>query len=235
MMISTFANYQNLLSEISQNKKLLAILIDPEKFDSTSCKAFISRIPKETTHLFIGGSTVPKNVTKALVAQLKRTTRLPIFIFPGDADQICFNADALLFLSLLSGNNPEYLIGQQVEAAAKLKNQSLEIIATGYLLIDGGTESAVARVTNTSPLLQNNVDLIVHTALAGALMGAKVIYLEAGSGAKTPVSEKIISEVKKALKIPLIVGGGVRTTAQLEEAYSAGADMVVMGTVFEKK
>lgn len=234
-MVSTFANYQNLLSEISQNKKLLAILIDPEKFDSTSCKTFISRIPKETTHLFVGGSTVPKNVTNALVAQLKKTTRLPIFIFPGDVDQICFNADALLFLSLLSGNNPEYLIGQQIEAAAKLKNQSLEIIATGYLLIDGGAESAVARVTNTSPLLQNNVDLIVHTALAGALMGAKVIYLEAGSGAKIPVSEKIISEVKKALKIPLIVGGGVRTTAQLKKAYSAGADMVVMGTVFEKK
>jgi len=178
---------------------------------------------------------VPKNLTKEVVLTLKERTPLPIFIFPGDVNQISFNADALLFLSLLSGNNPEYLIGQQIKAAAKLKNQPLEIISTGYILIDGGNKSAVASVTNTSPLLQNNIKLIVNTALAGQLMGAKLVYLEAGSGAKTPVSIEIITEVKKVLGIPLIVGGGIRTETQKENAYNAGADMVVMGTVFEEK
>ena len=141
----------------------------------------------------------------------------------------------LLFLTLLSGRNAEYLVGQQVKSISKLKDSSLEIIPTGYILIDGGNDSSVSKVTQTNPLSQNNVEKIIHTALAGQYMGAKLIYLEAGSGAKFPIKPEIISKVKKAIKIPLIVGGGIKTDSQKNNAYDAGADMIVMGTAFEKE
>lgn len=227
-------HYQHLLTSVSQNKKLLAILIDPEKFDVSQAASFLDTIPKDTTHLFVGGSTVPEALTEKVVGKLKQYSSLPIFIFPGAADQISDTADALLFLSLVSGDNPNYLIGQQVAAASYLKVLPLEVIATGYLLIDGGNKSAVARVTNTLPMPQKNVDAIVNTALAAQFMGAKLVYLEAGSGAKIPVAIHIIKEVSKTLDIPVIVGGGIRTDVQKEAAYAAGASMVVMGTVFEK-
>ncbi|NNM21913.1 MAG: geranylgeranylglyceryl phosphate synthase family protein, partial [Flavobacteriaceae bacterium] len=146
---------------------------------------------------------------------------------------IIMMADGLLFLSLLSGRNPDYLIGQHLRSVPKLKNSGLEIIPTAYLLIDGGRESAVAKVTQTRPMSQEGVEEIVHTAMAGQFQGAQLIYLEAGSGALHPVGSKIISEVKKHTQIPLIVGGGIRSQAQQEAAYQAGADMVVMGTAFE--
>ena len=179
--------------------------------------------------------------TEKTIKALKAETKLPIFLFPGDHSQITNLADALLFLTLLSGRNAEYLIGQQIKSISKLKNSTLEIIPTGYILIDGGNHSAVSKVTNTAPLPQENVENIVHTALAGQFMGANLIYLEAGSGAKFPVKPEIISEVKKAIntrlpdgQVPLIVGGGIKTESQKQDAYKAGADMVVMGTAFEK-
>ena len=226
--------YKNLLKSVAERKRQLAILIDPDKFNISETDSFLKKIPKETTHLFVGGSTVANGETEQTVMALKAETKLPIFLFPGDFSQITDTADALLFLSLLSGRNPEYLIGQQVKSISKLKNSTLEIISTGYILIDGGNNSAVSKVTNTEPLSQENIENIVHTALAGQFMGAKLIYLEAGSGAKFPVKPEIISEVKKTLKIPLIVGGGIKTEIQKEDAYSAGADMIVMGTAFEK-
>ncbi|MGJ8665603.1 MAG: geranylgeranylglyceryl/heptaprenylglyceryl phosphate synthase [Patiriisocius sp.] len=232
-MRSTF-QYTHLISEIKKGKQLLAILIDPEKFDPSTSKAFLKTIPSKTTHLFVGGSTVPKGFTEKVILSLKVETQLPIFIFPGDASQISPKADALLFLSLVSGNNPEYLIGQQKRAAAKLIDSQLEVIPTGYLLIDGGNDSAVAKVTVTKPMPQENIEEIVSTALAAQLMGAKLLYLEAGSGARKPVALQIIKAVKNALDIPIIVGGGIRTTEQQMLSYDAGASMVVMGTVFEK-
>lgn len=225
--------YKNLLKSIAEKERQLAILIDPDKFNISETKPFLKKIPKETTHLFVGGSTVANGETEATVKALKNDTKLPIFLFPGDYSQITPLADALLFLTLLSGRNAEYLVGQQIKSISKLKNSSLEIISTGYILIDGGNYSAVSKVTNTEPLPQENIENIVHTALAGQFMGAKIIYLEAGSGAKFPVKPEIISEVKKAIKIPLIVGGGIKTEAQKNTAYEAGADMVVMGTAFE--
>lgn len=227
-------HFSNIATATISNKKLLAILVDPEKFDSTQTKSFLAKLPKNVTHFFVGGSTGAYKETQKVIASLKMNTALPVFIFPGNYTQISETADALLFLSLHSGDNPEYLIGQQRKAAAVLKETSLEIIATSYVLIDGGIESAVARVSKTNPLAQLDVEGIVHTALAGQLMGAKLVYLEAGSGAQTPVATTIISEVKKVLDIPLIVGGGIRTQKQREQAYLAGADMVVMGTVYEK-
>ncbi|KXN98133.1 geranylgeranylglyceryl phosphate synthase [Aequorivita aquimaris] len=225
--------YKNLLKSVAEKENQLAILIDPDKFDISETKPFLKKIPKETTHLFVGGSTVANGETEATVKALKNDTKLPIFLFPGDYSQITPLADALLFLTLLSGRNAEYLVGQQIKSISKLKNSSLEIISTGYILIDGGNYSAVSKVTNTEPLPQENIENIVHTALAGQFMGAKIIYLEAGSGAKFPVKPEIISEVKKAINIPLIVGGGIKTEAQKNTAYEAGADMVVMGTAFE--
>lgn len=230
-MEASFYNF--LLKSITEKKKQLAILIDPDKFTITETKSFLNKIPKETTHLFIGGSSVANGETEATVKAVKAETKLPIFLFPGDYSHITHLADALLFLTLLSGRNAEYLIGQQIKSISKIKKSALEIISTGYILIDGGNNSSVSKVTQTEPLPQNNVETIVNTALAGQFMGAKLIYLEAGSGAKFPVNPEIISEVKKAIQIPLIVGGGIKTELQKKAAYNAGADMIVMGTAYE--
>ncbi len=227
------AFYKSFLKSVAEKEKQLAILIDPDKFNISETNLFLKKIPPETTHLFVGGSTVTNGETEKTVKVLKAETKLPIFLFPGDHSQITPLADALLFLTLLSGRNAEYLVGQQVKSISQLRDSSLEIIPTGYILIDGGNNSAVSKVTQTEPLLQENLELIVNTALAGQFMGAKLIYLEAGSGAKFPIKPKIISEVKKTIKIPLIVGGGIKTESQKEIAYNAGADMVVMGTAFE--
>lgn len=226
--------YQELLAMISEGKKCLAILIDPDKYDVANTRSFFKKIPSETTHVFVGGSTVSNGHTEETVNAIRKEWEAPIFLFPGDYSQITETADAVLFLSLLSGRNAEYLIGQQVQSIPKLRASDLEVISTGYILVDGGNESAVARVTGTAPISQNNIEMIVHTALAGCYMGAKQLYLEAGSGAKSPVHPKVISAVRKAIQIPLLVGGGIRTEAQKQVAYKAGADLVVMGTVFEE-
>lgn len=225
--------YEKLISASAERLKQLAILVDPDKFEISQTESFLKRIPGDTTHIFVGGSTVVLGKTAEIVFDLKANTKLPIILFPGDYTQISQNADGILFLSLLSGNNPEYLIHQQVKSIAKILNTSLEVLSTAYLLIDGGQQSAVARVSQTEALSQDEVEKIVHIALAGQYMGAKLVYLEAGSGALYPVSSEIIKTVKNAIKIPLIVGGGIRSMSQKSEAYSAGADMVVMGTVYE--
>lgn len=226
--------YKSFTEATLLGSKLLAILIDPDKFEITNTSTFLRNLPSDTSHIFVGGSTVSEGATEMLVRNIKLYTSRPVLIFPGDFTQITDAADGLLFLSLLSGRNPEYLIGQQVKAVSHLRTTALEVIATGYILINGGRESAVAKVTATTPMSQENVQHIVDTAKAGVLMGTKLIYLEAGSGAITPVSTTIISEVKKEIDVPLIVGGGIRSDEQKQAAYSAGANMVVMGTVFEK-
>lgn len=227
--------YAEIFKASAEKRKLLSILIDPDKFCETGAETYLNKIPSQTTHIFVGGSTVPSSITEKTVKSIKKGCDLPVIIFPGDRHQITEKADALLFLSLISGRNPEYLIGEQVRSVHRLKHSSLEIIPTGYILIEGGRESAVQRVSDTMPIPQSEVNTIVDTALAGQFSGKKLIYLEAGSGAKFPVSEEIIAEVKKAIKIPLIVGGGICNTEQQEKSYKAGADMIVMGTVFEEE
>src|SRR5690606_34260403 len=167
--------YNAVLKSSRANEKLLAILIDPDKFNVSKTQLFLKNIPTETTHLFVGGSSVENGTTEKTVRSLKQNTQLPVLLFPGDYSQITDLADGLLFLNLLSGRNPEYLVGQQVKAVPKLRNSSLEIIPTGYILIDGGTVSAVSRVTRTEPISQGDTDLIVSTALAGQFMGAKLL------------------------------------------------------------
>lgn len=227
--------YKHIQKAIAKGEKLLAVLIDPDKFPIEKAADFIKKVNKsKATHVFVGGSTVNDNDTEILVIEIKKHTKLPVVLFPGDVTQITNTADALLFLSLISGRNPEYLIGKHVKAISKIKNTNLEIISTGYLLIENGKETTVEKVTGTKPILRESIQEIIDTAKAGELLGMKLIYLEAGSGAKRPVTNHIINLVKQELKIPLIVGGGIRTKTQLEEAYKSGANMVVIGTAFEK-
>ena len=158
---------------------------------------------------------------------------MPIVLFPGNPSQISANADAILFLSLISGRNPDYLIEHQVDAVPILKKTELEIISTGYMLIESGSETAVARVSNTKPLDRDNSDYAMHTAQAGEMLGNKLIYLEAGSGAKKAVPFEMIKKVSNNIEIPLIVGGGIIDLQGIQKAYEAGADLVVIGTAFE--
>ncbi len=226
--------YSDILKTSRKGEKSLAVLIDPDKFDINNTKRFIDKVNKSVaTHIFVGGSTVDNGVTGVLVLEIKKYTKLPIVLFPGALSQITNNADALLFLSLLSGRNPDYLIGEQVKAVSKLKKSSLETIATGYILIESGRKTAVEKVTKTTPMLRTDLQHIVDTALAGQFLGMKLIYLEAGSGAKNPLTATIIRAVKEALSIPLIIGGGIRSAKALNQAYKWGADMVVIGTAFE--
>ena len=185
------------------------------------------------THIFIGGSTDKDHQTESVVMAVKKETNLPVILFPGDVSQITNKADGVLFLSLLSGRNPEYLIEQQIKAAPILKNSPLESIPTGYILIDGKKETATQKVSNTRPIPQEKTALILHTSLAGEFSGKQLIYLEAGSGATQVVHQKIIEKVANEITIPLIVGGGIRSKKQLESAFNAGADIVVIGTAFE--
>lgn len=226
--------YQNIIASAKVNRKLLAVLIDPDKMSLAHLPPFIEKVnASRATHIFVGGSVVEVDVTNALVSVLKPLTQLPVILFPGDITQITNQADGLLFLSLISGRNPEYLIGKQVASVSKLRGTKLEVIPTGYILIENGKETAVQTVTQTQPLLRNNIQNIIDTAKAGELLGMKLIYLEAGSGAKHPVTSEIVKFVKNELNIPLIVGGGIRSKQQLEEAYDSGADLVVIGTAFE--
>jgi phosphoglycerol geranylgeranyltransferase len=229
---------KSILSSIKNSSKksdkLLAILLDPDKTSLKEIPSITKKIETlKANFIFVGGSTVENGLTDTFVEVLKVNTQIPVVLFPGDYSQVSNKADALLFLSLLSGRNPEYLIEQQIKAVPFLKNSTLEIIPTGYILIDGGTQSSVLKVSKTTPISQNDVNLAVATAVAGMYKGKQLIYLEAGSGAKIPVNPKIISEVKKTIKIPLIVGGGIRTKEQLKNAYDNGADLVVIGTAFE--
>lgn len=227
--------YDYFISAMKEGKKLLAILLDPDKLNQELLNDLMLKVNDSAVNLIlVGGSSVPKNATDELVLNLRRKTSLPIVLFPGNFEQITPRADGVLFLSLISGRNPEYLINQQVKAVPHIQNTDLEIIPTGYILIDGGKETAVQKVSGTKPILAQDIEQITQTAVAGMYMGNKVIYLEAGSGAYNPVLPKVIKSVKEAISIPLVVGGGIRSEKELQEAYANGADLVVIGTAFEE-
>jgi len=227
--------YTKILHAKLKGKKLLAVLLDPDKLEPDNIEETILHLhPEKVDFIFIGGSTVKNGITEVFVKKLKEFTNIPLVLFPGDYSQINKHADAVLFLSLLSGRNPEYLINQQIQSVPLLQKTTLEIIPTGYILIDGGVETAVQRVSETKPIAPENIKEIVHTACAGMYLGSKLIYLEAGSGAKDPVPLNVIKKVNEKLNIPLIIGGGIRTKQQLKIAYQNGADLVVVGTAFEE-
>ena len=226
--------YKQILNSKTNNQKLLAILIDPEKVSIEEVLILSDKIKASpATHIFVGGSTFSGSNLDQLIAILKKETQLPFLIFPGHPSQISNEADGILFLSLLSGRNPEYLIEHHINSVEALEKSNLEIIPTGYLLIDGGKETAVLRVSQTQPIEQNNIELAYKTAKAGEFLGKKLIYLEAGSGANQHVSLEMIRYISQNIKIPLIVGGGIRSMNTIQEIYDAGADLVVIGTAFE--
>ncbi|WP_298519586.1 geranylgeranylglyceryl/heptaprenylglyceryl phosphate synthase [uncultured Kordia sp.] len=227
--------YKHIIQAKKDNQKLLAVLIDPDKIEIDHIPDFFKKVHAAIiTHVFVGGSTDAEKKMEIVVQTIKQHTHLPVLIFPGSHEQITEAADGILFLSLLSGRNPKYLIEQQVQSVEKLMDTSLEIIPTGYILIDGGVETAVQRVSETKPISQDKSEEILYTALAGQFSGKQLVYLEAGSGAKKAVKPEIIQKVSSKLQIPLIVGGGIRSKSQLNAAYNAGADLVVIGTAFEE-
>ena len=226
--------YSEILEAKAKNQKLLAILLDPDKIILENVGKLISKINQSpATHIFIGGSLVQTDILDQLILKIKENCLLPIVLFPGNPSQISDKADGILFLSLLSGRNPDYLIEHQVKAAPILKKIQLEVIPTGYILIESGGETAVERISKTKPIDRENSNLVLATAQAGEMLGNKLLYLEAGSGAKQAVSLAMIELVSRSIEIPLIVGGGIVSLQGIENTYQAGADLVVIGTAFE--
>jgi putative glycerol-1-phosphate prenyltransferase len=212
----------------------IAVLLDPDKLTAESTPIIAEKIEKSPADfIMVGGSLVSSSVEKT-VAAIKTATQKPVVLFPGSGTQLCDNADALLLLSLVSGRNPEYLIGEHVKSSFNIRRSGIEIISTAYVLIDGGSVTSVQYVSNTMPIPASKVDLAVATALAGEQIGMKNIYLEAGSGAKRPVPHDTIRAVASVCESPIMVGGGLKSMSDITKAFYAGADIAVVGTAFEK-
>lgn len=220
--------------KLDQSKKQIAVLIDPDKTDTGKIQRLVLAAEKASVDFFlVGGSLLLKNSLEETVAAIKKYSKKKVYLFPGNPMQITPQADGILLLSLISGRNAELLIGAHVQAAPLLKQSRLNIIPTGYMLIESGRPTTVSYISNTTPIPADKPEIAACTALAGEQLGLKTIYLEAGSGAQNPVSKEMIKAVRKMIKIPLIVGGGIRSAAQAEQAFSAGADIVVIGTAIE--
>lgn len=220
---------QQIVSAKAQSRKLLVVLIDPDKPAAVEAVCPYLSLPDM---IFIGGSTGDQCET--CIAQLRQTTERPIMLFPGNIAQFTPTADALLFLSLLNARTPDVLIQPHIHIAQQVLQSGIETIPMGYILIDGDRKSSVEIATKCTPIPQSNIREIVSTAIAGQLLGKQLIYLEAGSGAKTPISAEIIHAVRAQLSVPLIVGGGITTPEAMLHAFDAGADVVVIGNHFEQ-
>jgi phosphoglycerol geranylgeranyltransferase len=218
-----------------QKKKSIAVLVDPDKADDPSRLLHLINLASENCidYFFVGGSLVTSNLAD-VVLRIKENVNIPVVLFPGNSMQIDALADGILFLSLISGRNPEFLIGQQVVAAPVLKNTKLEVIPTGYLLINSGKITSVAYISNTTPIPDDKYSVAACTAMAGEMLGLQVIYLDAGSGAEKEINTKMIAAVRKAVSVPLIVGGGINTSEKAIAALEAGADIIVIGNALEK-
>ncbi len=219
---------------LTTSKKQIAVLIDPDKTDATKLVKTIQQAELAKVDFYlVGGSLLLKNNLEEIITVIKKNSKKKVYLFPGNPSQISAKADGILLLSLISGRNAELLIGNHVLAAPILKQSKLTIISTGYMLIESGTQTTVSYISNTTPIPANKPAIAACTALAGEQLGLKTIYLEAGSGAQNAVSIEIIKAVKKQINIPLIVGGGICSKEQIETAFLAGADVVVIGTAIE--
>lgn len=208
------------------------LLIDPDKFSKQSLEK-IKNISPTPDMILVGGS-LTFNPIGTVIERLKETLDVPVIIFPGNAMQVSGKADAILFLSLMSGRNPDFLIGNHVLSAPEINAVNLETIPVAYLLVGGGQVSSVQYMSNTIPIPSDKTDIAVATALAAKFLGMKMIYLEAGSGAKNTVPDAMIKEVRQHTNLPLVVGGGIRSQKRINEIFAAGADIVVVGNHFEK-
>jgi putative glycerol-1-phosphate prenyltransferase len=221
-------------NKISIGKKLFALLLDPDKHTEQSLQDIVNRANSCNVDLiFIGGSLLNNDIDSS-IKLIKEHTNIPVILFPGSLLQISNKADGILLLSLISGRNPDLLIGNHVIASAHIKRSKLEVLPTGYILIDGGKPTSVEYMSNTRPIPADKTDIAVATAIAGEMLGLKHIYLEAGSGAKSSINIDMIEQVSKNINIPLIVGGGLNSAKDVYNAAQAGADIIVVGTAIEK-
>lgn len=216
-------------------EKKLAVLIDPDDLQEAHLDKLIPLLQKSKVDLIlIGGSLLLKDQLNQCLKTLKKELSQPLVLFPGSMVQISEKADAILFLSLISGRNPEFLIGQHVIAAPYVKAAGLEVIPTGYMLIDGGRPTTASYMSNAMPIPRNKMEIAVCTAMAGEMLGLRTLYMDAGSGADLPVPKEMIRAVRKNTKLPIIVGGGIRDPYKAVEQLEAGADMIVVGTHIEE-
>ena len=224
----------SIIKKTNANKKVFCVLIDPDKFPEHNIVKIITAMEAAAPDIIlVGGSLVAKK-TENTVDILKENLKIPVILFPGSLLQLTTNADGILFISLISGRNPELLIGNHVASAPIIKESGMEVISTGYILIEGGATTSVEYMSQTKPIPALKTDIAVATAMAGEMLGQKLIYLEAGSGALNPVPSSMIEAVKKNISIPLIVGGGLNTKEKVKAACEAGADIIVVGNAFEK-
>ncbi|MBY0433643.1 MAG: geranylgeranylglyceryl/heptaprenylglyceryl phosphate synthase [Cyclobacteriaceae bacterium] len=217
-------------------KKSIAVLIDPDKADDAGKLKHLINLANENCidFFFVGGSLITTPNLSEVIQHIKEDVNIPVVLFPGSSLQIDPSADAILFLSLISGRNPDLLIGQHVQAAPILKNNRIEVLPTGYMLISSGRTTSVAYISNTTPIPEDKYSLAACTALAGEMLGLRLIYLDAGSGAEREISPRMISAVRKSISVPMIVGGGINTPQKALSALEAGADMIVIGNALEK-
>jgi len=227
--------YQLLVSRKMEQKKSFAVLIDPDKVNDSSIDDLIGiSIEANVDYFFVGGSLVVSDNLDECVTNIKSKCKIPVILFPGSPSQITKYADALLYLSLISGRNPELLIGQHVISAPFVKKSGLEIMPTGYMVIDGGAPTTVSYISNANPLPADKSEIAMCTAMAGEMLGMKLIYMDAGSGAKNPISEMMIQKVSSCINVPLIVGGGITTPEKAYLNCKSGADIIVIGNAIEK-
>lgn len=220
---------------INNHRKTFAVLIDPDKYDKKGLDLVISSADdNHVDFILVGGSLLTYDHLDETLQAIKARVNIPVILFPGSILQINEKADALLLLSLISGRNPDMLIGKHVIAAPYLKKSKLEILPTGYMLIESGPVTTAQYISNTLPIPRLKDDIAICTAMAGEMLGLRLIYMDAGSGAELPISASMIKKVKESISIPLIVGGGIRTPEQALAGCEAGADMIVVGNAIEK-
>ena len=229
------AIYHKITENKAQKNKSFVVLIDPDKTSLKNANALLERCASaKVDFLFVGGSLVVSDHIDELLQHIKKESEIPVILFPGSPSQVSSYADALLYLSLISGRNPELLIGQHVISAPLVKKSGLEVISTGYMVIDGGAPTTVSYISNASPIPADKSEIAVCTAMAGEMLGMKLIYMDAGSGAKTPITEAMISAVSAKISIPLIIGGGITDPEKAYRNCKAGADLIVVGNAIEK-
>ncbi|WP_040497070.1 geranylgeranylglyceryl/heptaprenylglyceryl phosphate synthase [Fulvivirga imtechensis] len=224
----------NTRAETSQ--KSLAILIDPDKVEDISSLTGLLNLAKEcyVDYFFVGGSLITQQNLDKVIKAIKSSCSIPTVLFPGSNMHLDLSADGILFLSLISGRNPDLLIGQHVVAAPILKNSGIEVLPTGYILINSERTSAVSYMSNTSPIPPDKYSIAASTAMAGEMLGLKLIFIDAGSGAREAITPKMIQQVKKSVNVPVIVGGGINSAAKAKASLEAGADVIVIGNAAEK-
>jgi phosphoglycerol geranylgeranyltransferase len=226
--------YNHFLELRQSSKKAFVVLVDPDK-SSDKTLSDLTKFCKSNPvdFIFVGGSILTETNLKTTISEIKKSIEIPVVIFPGAATHVCEQADGVLFLSLISGRNPEFLIGQHIIATPELQKSNIEVLPTAYLLIDGGKPTTVSYISHTMPIPADKPEIAATTALAGEFLGLKTIFLDAGSGANQSVSTEMIAAVRKNTSIPLIVGGGMKNKNDIQNAWNAGADIVVVGTALE--